>query len=395
MRIKEFALMPVFQATAGMNRMAQIDVQQSTAGISVISDLNAEEWDEFVTEFDDTFYEQTHRFQGAAWGENRVRRVAIARDGKLVAMALALMFKVPYLKRGLALVKFAPLWRRKGQPLDRENLGHAIDALTDLFVVKEKLSLSIIPPADPRFAQTYQEELLARGFRHRVIREAERFLVNTTLTPDRQLASLTKTWRYELKKSLKNGLAVSAEESDEALADFDGLFVEMQKRKNYSNSSWTHFRAALSGGCPPSIRPTLFLARESGRAVAGAIVVHIGDTALYHYGASSARGAELKAGFALHWEIANWLSQRQCRWYDLGGGTRENGLLLFKKGFAGKEGAVAIIPGEFTLSRDPLSTLLAEALLGIRRARLLLAPRLYYVKQTIRASLGRQRSRSK
>lgn len=387
--------MPVFQATAGTSPTAEIGVRQSASGIRVIADLSGEEWDEFVTEFDDTFYEQTHELQGAIWGEDRTRRVAITRDGKLIAMAQALIFKVPVLKRGLALVKFAPLWRRKGQPLDRKNLGDAIDALTDLFVAKEKLSLSIIPPADPRFAQTYQEELVARGFRHRLIQEAERFLVNTTLSSDRQLASLAQSWRANLKKSLKNGLAVSAEESNEALADFDGLFAEMQKRKNYSNSSWARFREALSGGCPPSIRPTLFLAREGGRAVAGAIVVHIGDTALYHYGASSARGVELKAGYALHWSIVDWLSRRQCRWYDLGGGTRENGLVQFKKGLVGKEGAVASIPGEFTLSRDPLSTLLAEGLLGVRRLRLLMRPRVYHFKQTLRAALVRQGPRSK
>lgn len=395
MPTKEFAIMPAFQATAGTNPTAQIDVRQPATGIRVITDLTTEEWDEFVTEFDDTFYEQTHSLQGAAWGEDRVRRVAITRDGKLVAMALALIFKIPYLNRGLALVKFAPLWRRKGQPLDKENLGAAIDALTDLFVVKEKLSLSIVPAADPRFAEAHREALLARGFRYRVIHEAERFLVNATLSSDRQRASLSQSWRANLKKSLKAGLAISAEDSDQALADFDGLFAEMQKRKNYSNASWAHLHKALSGGCPPSIRPTLFLAREDGRAVAGAVVVHIGDTALYHYGASSARGVELKAGYALHWSIIDWLSQRQCHWYDLGGGTRENGLIQFKKGLVGKEGAVAIIPGEFTLSRDPFSALLAEGLLGVRRARLLMTPRLYYLKQTLRVWLGLQRPRNK
>lgn len=395
MRIKELALMPAFQATATTDRMAPTDIRHPASVTRVTTDLSGQEWDELVPEFDDTFYEQTHALQGAVWGEDKVRRVAIAQDGKPVAMAMALIFKLPYLKRGLALVKFAPLWRRKGQPLDRENLGHAIDALTDLFVVKEKMSLSIIPPADPRFAETYREELQARGFRYREIHEAERFLVNTTLPQDRQMASLAQSWRANLKKSLKNGLTVATEETDEALADFDSLFAEMEKRKNYSSSSWTHFRKALSGGCPAGIRPTLFIARENGRAVAGAIVVRIGDTALYHYGASSARGVELKAGYALHWSIANWLSERQCHWYDLGGGTRENGLIQFKKGLVGKEGAVAIIPGEFTLSHDPLSTLLAEGLLGIRRARLLMTPRLYRLKQTLRASLSRRKPQGK
>jgi len=70
-------------------------------------------------------------------------------------------------------------------------------------------------------------------------------------------------------------------------------------------------------------------------------------------------------------------------------------LIQFKKGLVGKEGAVAIIPGEFTLSHDPLSTLLAEGLLGIRRARLLMTPRLYRLKQTLRASLGRPKPQGK
>ena len=140
----------------------------------------------------------------------------------------------------------------------------------------------------------------------------------------------------------------------------------MEKRKNYANDSWKSFRDALATGVPRSIEPSIILVREKGEAIAGAVIGYIGDTAYYLYGATDDRAVALKAGFVMQWWIIDWLSRQNLKWYDLGGASGEDGLRQFKKGLTGKSGATAALPGEFTLCRDPLSRLLAAAILTVR-----------------------------
>src|SRR5689334_16969480 len=78
----------------------------TTAGLQITTKLSGDEWDQAITEFADGYYEQTEKLQGAHWGDSRVRRIAIAIDGKTVAMALAIIFRLPFVNRGLALVKY-------------------------------------------------------------------------------------------------------------------------------------------------------------------------------------------------------------------------------------------------------------------------------------------------
>jgi len=343
-----------------------------TIGPEIITNLSGDEWDRAISGFADACYEQTERLQGAKWGDNRVRRMAISINGKIVAMALAIVLKLPILNRGLALVKFGPLWRRKGELPDRQVLGLALDALVDQLMVHERLSLSIMPPPDPRFAAIWVEELHQRHFEHRPFQDAERFLVNTALSPERQLASLDQRWRYNLKSALRNELLVGLEEPSAALADFGMLCESMRNRKNYSNPLWPLFEKALSSHHTPAISPALVLVREKGNAIAGAIIVQIGDTAYYAVGASNDRGIKLNAGYALQWWIVAWLRDRQCHWYDLGEAVPGSGLRQFKKGLVGKGGAIEHLPGEFIFSPDVLSAVAARLLLGVRRMRLVL-----------------------
>jgi hypothetical protein len=355
----------------------------------VVTHLTGDEWDEAVALFEDTYYDQTHTFRGAGWSHDRVRRVAVIRNGEIVAMAIAVVIKLPIINRGLAHVKFAPLWRRKNRPANTDDFRLAIEVLKDEFTVKEKFSLIIMPPPDPRFAHLYDRELRSVGFRHYPYDDPERYFVDTTFSADRQLKSLDQKWRYNLKKAQAQNLLISVEHSEQSLASFRELFGQMERRKKYSNPSWPVFYQALCANGPASIRPSLVLARENGKPIAGAIIGQIGDTAYYLYGATSDRATELKAGYALHWWITLWLNRKGARWYDLGGALGEKGLRQFKKGLVGKDGEIANLPGQYLFARDPLSGSFAACLLQVRRTRLWLKIRADQFKQRIRDTYRR------
>lgn len=329
--------------------------------IRILDDIPAGDWDLLVTQFDDASQDASCAFRAAVWGENRISRIAVAQGGSVIGLALAVTVLVPGLSRGVAHLRAGPLWRRKGEPVNPANLVTVLTAVAGYFVRQKKLCLKVLPPADPRYMEDYVKALTAAGFSRREIHDDNRYLVNAAIGAEQQMASLGQKWRYNLKKALKTELAIGVESGPAALETFDTLFREMESRKTYQGDTWHPVCAAMRQGFPEAVHPSIVVARLSGQPIAAAVIGHIGDTAHYIYGATADAATPLNAGYAMHWWIINWLHGQGHRWYDLGGESGDQGLRQFKKGFAGRDGAVVALAGEFTLCRDPLSRLANQA----------------------------------
>ena len=63
----------------------------------------------------------------------------------------------------------------------------------------------------------------------------------------------------------------------------------------------------------------LILAEHEGDPLAGIMVMALGDTAWYPYGASSDIKRNLMASYGVQWAAIQWAQARGCRWYDLWG----------------------------------------------------------------------------
>lgn len=344
-------------------------VSDPSSHVQIVCDLPAERWDELVAEFADAAHEQTHALRGALWRANRVERVAVLRGDRVIGLALALTVLARPLRRGIAYIKFGPLWRRRNEGEDRNNLVHVIDGLVAHFVERRRLCLKILPAPDPDYMHVLSETLALLGFWRRPLPDANRFLVNLRVDEARQRASLSKRWRYNLKHVLQRNLGIAVETGADALATFDRMFGEMERRKAYRSDSWLDVYARLKQNMPDAVRPTVIIVRENGNAVAGAVIGHIGDIAYYLYGATSDRGVQLHAGYAMQWWIVGWLRQRGLQWYELGGEAGGPGMRQYKKGLVGKEGGVVALAGEFILCRDPISHAFAAAIDGLRTAK--------------------------
>jgi predicted ATP-grasp superfamily ATP-dependent carboligase len=345
-----------------------VSARQDTGSGEVRDDLPAAEWDRLATEFADATFEQFGAFRGPQWGEDRLRRIAVFRDGHVAALALATVFTLPGLDRGLAYVKFGPLWRRKDRQPTPTDAKAAAAALEQYFVRRRKLALTILPTADLGGGALLDRELMALGFTRTPADDAARYVVDVRLPEDKQLASLGQKWRYNLKHALKAGLTVSFEQTPEAVTSFNQLFSEMEARKSYRNESWKALYPAIRDGKTAAGNVSTVLVRaEDGSPVAGAVIGHIGDTAYYLFGATGDRALRLKAGYAMQWWIIAWLRARGVNWYDLGGAAREPGLRQFKEGLSGKAGRVAMISGEFSHCISPVSGLLAWGVIKARR----------------------------
>jgi hypothetical protein len=332
------------------------------------------EWDQLAARFSDVTYDQTASGPQEQWGPKRLSRLVLRRAGQPVAAAQVVILTVPPLGKGLAYVKFGPLWRRLGEAPDLAVYRQAVSALVAEYCVRRGHSLTLLPRPNPDHLDVETGILRTYGFKQRRrLSDCNRYLVDVAVDPADQLRSLDQKWRYNLRQALRAGVACRMSDETDDLSAFEDLNAATQSRKGFRESKAIRLLPQLARGLPASMRPRLAMAVHEGRMVAGAVIALLGDTAYYVFGASSDAVLPLKAGYALQWWIVNWLSEdggrKGVRWYDLGGEMREPGLRQFKKGLAGKAGAILEMPGEFDYWTNPVGHLVADGIYSMRAAK--------------------------
>lgn len=338
-----------------------------------------EAWDRIAADFDDSTYDQTACSARTQWGARRVSSLLMRRAGTPVAGAQVVVVKLPLLGRGIAYVKFGPFWRARGQPADPQVYRSVILALVAEYCGRRGHLLTILPRPNPDHAEAESRTLRELGFSvRRPMPDPNRYLVDVSLAPEAAMRSLAQKWRYNLKQAQANGLEIRLGESQADVATFAALHDAMVSRKKHDDGDALDLVPRLAAGLPERMRPQTVLAFHAGRPVAGAVVGILGDTAYYVFGASDDRALPLKAGYALHGWIADWLHREGVHWYDLGGEVLDPGLRQFKKGFVGKSGAVVAAEGEFDRWTSARGRLAGDAIYGARD-----------LKRAVR-SLGRQ-----
>ncbi|MFI8189674.1 lipid II:glycine glycyltransferase FemX [Streptomyces sp. NPDC085946] len=182
-------------------------------------------------------------------------------------------------------------------------------------------------------------------------------------------AGLSQQWRRNVRKAEQAGVKV-VRGGPEDLPVFHELYTETAERDRFVPRPLSYFQrmfAALTAEHPDRMR--LYLAHHDGDVLAAATLLTVGDHVWYTYGASAARGREVRPANALQWHMIADAHAEGAAVYDLRGitGTVEEsdplvGLLRFKAGTGGE--AVEYL-GEWEF---PLNRLLHRAL-GLYLAR--------------------------
>jgi lipid II:glycine glycyltransferase (peptidoglycan interpeptide bridge formation enzyme) len=83
----------------------------------------------------------------------------------------------------------------------------------------------------------------------------------------------------------------------------------------------------------------IFLCEKDGQTLNAIVVSALGDSGIYLLGATSEEGLKPRGAYLLQWRALQWLKERGCRWYDLGGINPETnpGVFHFKSGLGGKD----------------------------------------------------------
>lgn len=322
-------------------------------------------WDKLTSGFADMCLEQTAAFAGTRFGASHSLGLILHETGSNnpIAMALAVVVKLPVIGLGLAYVKFGPLWRRNDTPAEPEVLSFALAALKHELATKRGLLLRVLPPADPDHGNEWSDALAKNGFCfHATLPDPERYLVNLTLSEEEQLASLGSKWRANLSKVPAGQIDIRETDLKSGLPVFISLYRKMVERKQFDDRHGVEDLPTIADVAGEALGMRLFVASHDGEPVVGSIVIGAGERVSVPFSATGDKALELRAGYALRWEIIKRLRGTKARWLDLGGAEGDQGLRHYKLGNVGKRGAVASIPGEFDFAPNALASGAAKAI---------------------------------
>lgn len=341
----------------------QVTVDQSLC----VEEMDAASWDAQAHLFDDVCQEQLDVFASERWPAMQLDRLNFYAGDRLVAGCLVMHRTAPMGLGGLAVCKWGPILLDNSLPSARADYQAVVDWLKHEYAVKRRLMLSILPRAVPVEPNPAFEYLRESGFKKGAgLPFPNRYFVNVDLSDDEMRASFNQKWRKHLRNSEKNEMRFEHVGPDK-MSEFNALYEEMTARKQFPDYSAYDSLNHLMDNIDPSIRPEIFMVYHEQEAVAGAIVFVGGDTAVYLYGATNDKALPMQAGYFMHWEIMRWLgTQPRVKWYDLGGTDGFLGLHQFKKGMAGKAGAITTVPPVMNYAHWFVPRLVGETLFLIR-----------------------------
>lgn len=165
---------------------------------------------------------------------------------------------------------------------------------------------------------------------------------------DRLLARMKSRTRDNIHLAHRRGVGVTVTPAADAhgatLAEWYRLYRATARRYRISAYNERYFATLLELAATVTAPELLLLFAFSQDELLGGIIVSVcGRTARYLYGASTPRGRDLRANYALQWEAMCLGRARRCLTYDLHGIPTATdprhpwaGLYRFKTGFGGE-----------------------------------------------------------
>jgi len=288
-----------------------------------------------------------HILQSWAWGELKSRfGWRVERLGLDSAGAQVLYRPLPGGVGSIAYVPKGPLmdWG------DGQTIRELTAAIRPLARRQRAICLKIEP--DLEDSPDWTKTLTAAGFRPspQPIQPRRTIVVDLDAEPEAILARMKQKTRYNIRLAGRKGVVVRpGDEGD--LPAFYELMEDTSRRDRFAIHSRAYYEA-VHRLFVATDRGRLLLAEHEGRLLAGLVVVALGDTACYLYGASADEGRDLMPSYLLQWEAMVWARERGCRAYDLWGVPDEDestleagfaqrgdglwGVYRFKRGFGGR-----------------------------------------------------------
>jgi lipid II:glycine glycyltransferase (peptidoglycan interpeptide bridge formation enzyme) len=323
--------------------------------------IDADKWQSILQQFDDANIYQTPSYAQNRWPRSELIHMILTQEGNLIAAAQIRLLVVPMI-RGIAYLRWGPLWRRSGLPEDIEVFRQAIRTIRHRLVVELGFTVQIVPRITEDRSDL-QRILEDEGFRC-TSNDYNTVLIDISGTEDEIRSRLVPRWRTDLNRSQRNKLKLAIDSQLDLYDRFAPIYLEMHERKNLVEFGDLEVYRDIQSDLHEHQKMSIMLCSSEGELDgAGAITSAMGDTGLAILWATNHEGRENRGAYYLQWEIIRWLKQQNCQWYDLGGVGKEAnpGGYRFKCGLAGKNGREIRFLGQFQSSPNRIHGLLLEA----------------------------------
>jgi len=327
-----------------------------------VDHVTERDWNDLVLVFDDASIYQTWAYGAVRWGERQLSHLVLRRDDEVVVAAQLRIVQVPLLRHGIAYLRWGPMWQRKGRAPDPVVLLAAIRAMVQEYCRKRGFLLRLLPNIfrEDSLSAALVRACDAAGLRQRETISAYRTLLVDIARPLEEVRNnFEQKWRNQLNASEKNGLNVQEDSSDAGFVRFIAIYDEMISRKQFETTVHPRQFQRIQQRLPAGQKMIILLAEKEGQFLSGLVGAALGSTGIYLLGATNSAGLKAKGSYLLQWRMIQRLSERGCRFYDLGGINPEKnpGVYHFKAGLSGREDFQL---GCFELSQSPVSSLCAR-----------------------------------
>lgn len=145
------------------------------------------------------------------------------------------------------------------------------------------------------------------------------FILDLSKSEEELMAQMKQKTRYNVKVAEKNGVVVTEDNSDEALADYLRLtFEETTVRQGFYAHNREYHKRMFKKMHEAGIAH-LFKAVYNGETLVTWIVFTFGDVLYYPYGASSSKFRNLMASNLMMWEVIKYGKKMGLKYFDMWG----------------------------------------------------------------------------
>lgn len=300
------------------------------------------EWDDIVDQFSDSNLYQTWAFGHSRWGSENLEHAVLSEDGTPIAAAQLRIIKIPFCKRGIAYIRWGPMWQPKNATCSQEQRDHFAKELREQYIDRRKMMLRILPATTKESDEERSVLESFKGFKTEpfpIGASYRTILINLTPPIATLRSNLNKKWRNQLNRAEKNRLRLTKSSSFSDLKIFETMYNELLERKGLGDPSNFPSFVEMQKHLPEASKLKITLCFKDDEAIAGAVTTDIGHTGIYLLGATSDSGLPMKGSYLVQWSVIEDLNANGTSHYNLGGINPETnpGVYVFKKRMGGQD----------------------------------------------------------
>lgn len=323
--------------------------------------VNSNEWNNILQGFKDASLDQTWAYGKTRWGEKNLSHLIIKKGNNVIGASQLRIIKIALINAGIAYVANGPIWQRKGEKPNINNLRQILKALKFEYADKRSLYLRIIPNIVDdelsNIASLFEKEGFERDTR---ISPYKTFLINLAPSLEELHKNLHRKWRENLRRANRSGLTVMQGTDDRLFNIFVEIYKEMLVRKKFISFYDVNCFRTIQKRLPETLKMEIMVCKKDGKSVTGLIWSKVGDTGIPIFSATGNMGLKVRGAYLLRWQMLEQLKAQRYSYFDQGGVDRDKnpGGYHFKSRMGGYE--VSHI-GQFEICNNLLSLLIVKA----------------------------------